>query len=209
MKFAGRLAQQLAASKLGKAVLGGEGKDLLIQNIPGAVTGGLLTLAGTGSIPAALATAGLDMGLSYGGARLAGKLGAPGVKQTILREEVKDGVKSIQRIPEYRQSMAQNLASGAGTVASVMIAPAFLPATQLATEDPRLLQQLTAEPQVMDQTAALQQQIMQRDMINSLQTQSLSPGTMFQMQGIESTLGRNMSVDPRLDPYGIARGMQA
>jgi hypothetical protein len=71
-----------------------------------------------------------------------------------------------------------------------------------------LLQQLTAEPQVMDQTAALQQQIMQRDMINSLQTQSLSPGTMFQMQGIESTLGRNMSVDPRLDPYGIARGMQ-
>jgi hypothetical protein len=32
---------------------------------------------------------------------------------------------------------------------------------------------------------------------------------MFQMQGIESTLGRNMPVDPRLDPYGIARGMQA
>ena len=105
--------------------------------------------------------------------------------------------------------MAQNLPSGAGTVASVMIAPAFLPATQLAAEDPRLLQQLTAEPQVMDQTAALQQQIMQRDMINSLQTQSLSPGTMFQLQGIESSLGRNMPVDPRLDPYGIARGMQA
>jgi hypothetical protein len=76
VKFAGRLVQQLAASKLGKAVLGGEGKNLLIQNIPGAVTGGLLTLAGTGSIPAALATAGLDMGLSYGGARLAGKLGS-------------------------------------------------------------------------------------------------------------------------------------
>jgi hypothetical protein len=188
VKFAGRLAQQLASSRLGKAVLGGEGKDILVQNIPGAVTGGLLTLAGTGSIPAALATAGLDMGLSYGGARLAGKLGAPGVKQTILREEVKDGVKSIQRIPEYRQSMAQNLVSGAGTVASVMIAPAFLPATQLAAEDPRSLQQLIAEPQVMDQTAALQQQIMQRDMINNLQTQSLSPGTMFQMQGVESTL---------------------
>ena len=136
MKLAGRLAQQLASSRLGKAVLGGEGKDILIQNIPGAVTGGLFTLAGTGSIPAALATAGLDMGLSYGGARLAGKLGAPGVKQTILREEVKDGVKSIQMIPEYRQSMAQNLASGACTVASVMIAPTFLPATQLAAEDP-------------------------------------------------------------------------
>jgi hypothetical protein len=104
--------------------------------------------------------------------------------------------------------MAQNLASGAGTVASVMIAPTFLPATQLAAEDPRLLQQLIAEPQVMDQTAALQQQIMQRDMINNLQTQSLSPGTMFQMQGIESTLERDMQVDPRLDPYGLSRGMQ-
>jgi hypothetical protein len=49
---------------------------------------------------------------------------------------------------------------------------------------------------------------MQRDMINNLQDQSLSPGTMFQMQGIESTLGRGMSVDPRLDPYGLSRGMQ-
>jgi hypothetical protein len=31
---------------------------------------------------------------------------------------------------------------------------------------------------------------------------------MFQMQGIESTLGRDMPVDPRLDPYGLSRGMQ-
>jgi hypothetical protein len=205
VKLAGRLAQQLASSRLGKAVLGGEGKDILIQNIPGAVTGGLFTLAGTGSIPAALATAGLDMGLSYGGARLAGKLGAPGANQTILRKN-KAGI--IEEKPGYEMSMAQNLASGAGTVASVMIAPTFLPATQLAAEDPRLLQQLIAEPQVMDQTAALQQQIMQRDMINNLQTQSLSPGTMFQMQGVESTLERDMQVDPRLDPYGLSRGMQ-
>jgi hypothetical protein len=50
VKFAGRLAQQLASSRLGKAVLGGEGKDILVQNIPNAVTGGLFTLAGTGSI---------------------------------------------------------------------------------------------------------------------------------------------------------------
>lgn len=205
MKFAGRLAKQIADSKIGKAVLGGEGKDLLIQNIPGAITGGLFTLAGTGSIPAALATAGLDMGLSYGGARLAGKLGAPGAKQTILREEVKDGVKSIQRIPEYRQSMAQNLASGAGTVASVMIAPAFLPATQLAAEDPRLLQQLTTEPTVMDQTASLEQQLMQRAMLNRGVVQSLSPGTQFQLNGLESTLTRGMQVPTELDPYGLNR----
>jgi hypothetical protein len=84
----------------------------------------------------------------------------------------------------------------------------FAPATEIASQDPRLLQQLITEPTVMDQTASLQQQLMQREIVNKLQAQSLSPGTMFQMQGIESTLGRGMSVDPRLDPYGLSREMQ-
>jgi hypothetical protein len=204
VQLAGRLAKSIAASQVGKKILGGEGKDLLVQNIPGAITSGLFTLVGTGSVPAALTTAALDMGLSYGGARIAGKY-SPGAQQTILR---KNKAGDIETIKNYEMSMPQKIASGAGNVASVMIAPSFFPATQVATEDPALLQQLTAEPMVMDQTASVQQQLMQRDIINKLQTQSLSPGTMFQMQGIESTLGRNMQVDPRLDPYGIARGMQ-
>jgi len=204
VQLAGRLAKRIADSQVGKKILGGEGKDLLVQNIPGAITSGLFTLAGTGSVPAALTTAALDMGLSYGGARLAGKY-APGAPQTILRKKREGGIETIKN---YEMSMPQKIASGAGNVASVMIAPSFFPVTQVATEDPALLQQLTAEPMVMDQTASVQQQLIQRDMINKLQTQSLSPGTMFQMQGIESTLGRNMPVDPRLDPYGIARGMQ-
>jgi hypothetical protein len=204
VQFAGRLAKKIADSQVGKKILGGEGKDLLVQNIPGAITSGLFTLAGTGSVPAALTTAALDMGLSYGGARLAGKY-SPGAEQTILR---KNKAGDIETIKNYEMSMPQKIVSGAGNVASVMIAPSFFPATQVATEDPALLQQLTAEPMVMDQTASVQQQLIQRDMINKLQTQSLSPGTMFQMQGIESTLGRNIPVDPRLDPYGIARGMQ-
>lgn len=204
MQFAGRLAKKIADSQVGRKILGEEGKNLLAQNIPGAITSGLFTLAGTGSVPAALTTAALDMGLSFGGARLAGKY-SPGAEQTILRKKKEGGIETIKN---YEMSMPQKIASGAGNVASVMIAPSFFPATQIATEDPALLQQLTAEPLVMDQTASVQQQLMQRDMINKLQTQSLSPGTMFQMQGIESTLGRNMPVDPRLDPYGIARGMQ-
>ena len=144
------------------------------------------------------------MGLSFGGARIAGKY-SPGAQQTILRKKQGGG---IEKIENYDMSMPQKIASGVGNVASVMIAPSFFPATEIAAENPALLQQLTAEPLVMDQTASVQQQLMQRDIINKLQTQSLSPGTMFQMQGIESTLGRNMPVDPRLDPYGIARGMQ-
>ena len=204
MQLAGRLAKKIADSQVGRKILGGEGKDLLVQNIPGAITSGLFTLAGTGSVPAALTTAALDMGLSFGGARIAGKY-SPGAQQTILRKKQGGG---IEKIENYDMSMPQKIASGVGNVASVMIAPSFFPATQVAAEDPALLQQLTAEPMVMDQTASVQQQLIQRDMINKLQTQSLSPGTMFQMQGIESTLGRNMPVDPRLDPYGIARGMQ-
>ena len=204
MRLAGRLAERIAASQVGKKILGDEGRNLLAQNIPGAITSGLFTLAGTGSVPAALTTAALDMGLSFGGARIAGKY-SPGAQQTILRKKQGGG---IEKIENYDMSMPQKIASGVGNVASVMIAPSFFPATQVAAENPALLQQLTAEPLVMDQTASVQQQLMQRDIINKLQTQSLSPGTMFQMQGIESTLGRNMPVDPRLDPYGIARGMQ-
>lgn len=204
MRLAGRLAERIAASQVGKKILGDEGRNLLAQNIPGAITSGLFTLAGTGSVPAALTTAALDMGLSFGGARIAGKY-SPGAQQTILRKKQGGG---IEKIENYDMSMPQKIASGVGNVASVMIAPSFFPATEIAAENPALLQQLTAEPLVMDQTASVQQQLMQRDIINKLQTQSLSPGTMFQMQGIESTLGRNMSVDPRLDPYGIARGMQ-
>ena len=204
MQLAGRLAKKIADSQVGRKILGGEGKDLLVQNIPGAITSGLFTLAGTGSVPAALTTAALDMGLSFGGARIAGKY-SPGAQQTILRKKQGGG---IEKIENYDMSMPQKIASGVGNVASVMIAPSFFPATQIATEDPALLQQLTAEPMVMDQTASVQQQLIQRDMINKLQTQSLSPGTMFQMQGIESTLGRNMPVDPRLDPYALSRGMQ-
>ena len=208
MQLAGRLAKQIASSKIGQKILGTEGKEILVQNIPGAITGGLFTLAAGGSIPEAVGTAALDMGLSLGGARLAGKMGAPGTRQTVLRENVKDGVKTINRVEEFKPSAMQNIAMGAGTVAAPVLMASFAPATQLAMQDPALLQQLTTEPTVMDQTASLQQQLMQRQMVNDLQTQSLSPGTMFQLQGIESSLGRGIVADPRLDPYGLSRGMQ-
>ena len=208
MQLAGRLAKQIVSSKIGQKILGTEGKEILAQNIPGAITGGLFTLAAGGSIPEAVGTAALDMGLSLGGARLAGKMGAPGVRQTVLRENVKNGVKTIDRVKEFKPSGMQQLAMGAGTVAAPVLMASFAPATQLAMQDPALLQQLTAEPTVMDQTASLQQQLMQRQMVNDLQAQSLSPGTMFQLQGIESSLGRGIVADPRLDPYGLSRGMQ-
>ena len=205
MQLAGRLAKQIASSKIGQKILGTEGKEILVQNIPGAITGGLFTLAAGGSIPEAVGTAALDMGLSLGGARLAGKMGAPGTRQTALRESVKNGVKTINRVEEFKPSVMQNITMGAGTVAAPLLMASFAPATQLAMQDPALLQQLTAEPTVMDQTASLQQQLMQRQTVNDLQAQSLSPGTMFQLQGIESSLVRGMQVPGSLDPYGLNR----
>ena len=205
MQLAGRLAKQIASSKIGQKILGSEGKEILAQNIPGAITGGLFTLAAGGSPMEAVGTAALDMGLSLGGARLAGKMGAPGTRQTALRESTKNGVKVIDRVKEFKPSGMQQVAMGAGTVAAPVLMASFAPATQLAMQDPALLQQLTTEPTVMDQTASLQQQLMQREMVNKLQAQSLSPGTMFQMQGIESTLGRGMQVPVSLDPYSLNR----
>jgi hypothetical protein len=205
VQLAGRLAKQIASSKIGQKILGSEGKEILAQNIPGAITGGLFTLAAGGSPMEAVGTAALDMGLSLGGARLAGKMGAPGTRQTALRESTKNGVKVIDRVKEFKPSGMQQVAMGAGTVAAPVLMASFAPATQLAMQDPALLQQLTTEPTVMDQTASLQQQLMQREMVNKLQAQSLSPGTMFQMQGIESTLGRGMQVPVSLDPYSLNR----
>jgi hypothetical protein len=100
-------------------------------------------------------------------------------------------------------SMLQHIAMGGGSVAAAVATHPLDAGAQIANLSEQQLQQLTAEPIAMDQTATAEQQMMQRDLINNLQTQSLSPGTMFQMQGIESTLGR---VDPSLDPYGIMRG---
>jgi NAD dependent epimerase/dehydratase family enzyme len=92
---------------------------------------------------------------------------------------------------------------GTGSVGAALATAPMLANDQIAALSQQQLQQLMAEPVVMDQTATAEQQLLQRDLINNLQGEALSPGTMFQMQGIESTLGR---IDPSLDPYGIMRG---
>jgi hypothetical protein len=59
----------------------------------------------------------------------------------------------------------------------------------------------------MDQTVALQQQAMQRQLINGNLTQALSPGTQFQLQGLEQTLNSQTLNQNLSDPYGYSRGM--
>ena len=142
---------------------------------------------------------GLDIGLSAAGARLAGKL----TPEMLSNLTGKRAANFLAGAKPGDMSVLQNVAMGAGSIGAAIATAPMLAADQIAGLNQQQLQQLIAEPVAMDQTATAEQQLMQRDLINNLQAQSLSPGTMFQMQGVESTLGR---VDPSLDPYGIMRG---
>jgi len=73
---------------------------------------------------------------------------------------------------------------------------------------PLIQNQLRAQQQQeMDQTVSLQQQAMQRQLINGNLTQALSPGTQFQMQGLEQTIDPSTLNENMIDPYGYGRGV--
>jgi hypothetical protein len=184
---------------MGQAMMAPATREAVKASVPGTViTTGLTALSG-GSLGTSLLTGGLDIGLSTAGARLAGKV----TPEMLSKLTGKRAANFLAGSRPGEMSMLQNVAMGAGSVGAAVATVPMLAADSIAGLNQQQLQQLMAEPVVMDQTATAEQQLIQRDLINNLQAQSLSPGTMFQMQGIESTLGR---VDPSLDPYGIMRG---
>jgi hypothetical protein len=199
MKLAGQALQRILGSRMGQAMMAPATKEVVKASVPGAVLGGGFTLMAGGGVPAALATGGLDIGLSTLAGRLAGKV----TPEALSKVTGKGAANFIAGAKPGELSMLQHMAMGGGSVAAAVATHPLYAGAQIANLSEQQLQQLTAEPIAMDQTATAEQQMMQRDLVNNLQTQSLSPGTMFQMQGIESTLGR---VDPSLDPYGIMRG---
>lgn len=199
MKLAGQALQRILGSRMGQAMMAPATKQVAKAAIPEAVLGSAFTLMSGGGIPAALATGAANMGAVTLAGRLAGKVTPEGLSKLT-------GKRAANFLTETKPgdlSTLQHLAMGGGLVGSSIITGPLHAGAQIANLSEQQLQQLMAEPVVMDQTATAEQQLIQRDLINNLQTQSLSPGTMFQMQGIESTLGR---VDPSLDPYGIMRG---
>jgi hypothetical protein len=199
MKLAGQALQRILGSHMGQAMMAPATKEVVKASVPGAVLGGGFTLMAGGGVPAALATGGLDIGLSTLAGRLAGKV----TPEALSKVTGQRAANFIAGAKPGELSMLQHMAMGGGSVAAAVATHPLYAGAQIANLSEQQLQQLTAEPIAMDQTATAEQQMIQRDLINHLQTQSLSPGTMFQMQGIESTLGR---VDPSLDPYGIMRG---
>jgi len=199
MKLAGQALQRILGSRMGQAMMAPATKEVVKASVPGAVLGGGFTLMAGGGIPAALATGGLDIGISTLAGRLAGKV----TPEALSKVTGQGAANFIAGAKPGELSMLQHIAMGGGSVAAAVATHPLYAGAQIANLSEQQLQQLTAEPIAMDQTATAEQQMIQRDLINNLQVQSLSPGTMFQMQGIESTLGR---VDPSLDPYGIMRG---
>jgi len=153
-----------------------EDKNLLQQSIPGAVMTGAFTMMGGSGIPLAGLSALADIGLGYGGMKLAGKY-APG-EMAVVRT-MKDGK------PQYNQryitSTPQDIAAGLGTVAATLGTSALMPM-----------------PQEENQAATAQQQDLQRIAINDLERENVAPSTNFQMQGLPY---RDYLADMGVRPY--------
>ena len=202
IKLAGQALQKILGSRMGQAMMAPATKEVAKAAVPGAVLGGGFTMMAGGGVPAALTTGALDLGLSTVAGRLAGRI-TPGALSKVTGQRAANFLAGAK---PGELSTLQHIGMGAGSVGAAIMTHPMYAGAQIADLSQEQLQQLMAEPVVMDQTATEQQQLMQRQFLNDLQTQSLSPGTMFQMQGVESTLTRGVMGDQSLDPYGIMRG---
>lgn len=203
MKLAGRLVERLNASQGVQRAMDRGGKELLMSSVPGAILTGGLSAVATGNPLIGLAVGGVDLAASAGiGRALGSKTVAQGLERAGLgkvaphlagryQTVIPKGGKAIQ---EYAPSSAQQVLMGAANLGTALVAAPVIESalagntiSQLSQQE---LQQLIAEPVAMDQTATEEQQVLQRQLLNDLEQQALSPGTMFQMQGVESTLTR-------------------
>ena len=161
---AGAQAAQRGMSDMSKAIL----KD----SIPSAVlTTGFNLIAGVNPLTA-LAAGAIDLGMNYGGTQLAGKY-SPGNLGKLSYTDPR-----TKELVEHNQFIPSRMQRGVQMVSPIASSLAIMP----------LIQSQEQQPEQMDQTVLTQQQIMQRQYINNLQAQSVSPGTNFQMQGLESTI---------------------
>jgi len=192
------IVQRLLGTRMGQAMLAPATKEAAKASVPGAILNTALTGMSGGGIPAALATGGLDVGLSTAGARLAGKV----TPETILKL-TGDGAKRkaianlLAKAEPGQMTTLQSLGMGAGSVAASMATLPLYPSQQVLNLSPQQVQQSIADPSAVDPDATMDQQLAQRQYINQLQSQLLSPNTMFQMQGLPQA---------SIDPYGLSRG---
>jgi hypothetical protein len=173
----GRLAQ--------RAFTGPTSKEVLKTALPGA---GLNLALGTltGGPAEGLAYAAGDLLLNYPALRAARKF-APGKQQ-----QIKD-LATGKITQSYAPSMVENITNiGASIGSGALVSSVLTPKQQQAeTAAQQFLAQQAQQvnPALQSQPQQLDQQILQRSVINQLplNQQNLSPNTMYQMQGLEHT----------------------
>jgi len=191
-KAARAVENRLGSVGMVRPVVNEETQAILRGAVPNAImTTGFNMLGGVDPMTSVIAGA-ADLGMNVGGMKLAGKY-APG---TVGKLSYKDASGKTLTRNEYIPSGPQNIVQGLAPVAASM---AVMPLIQN--------QMQAQQQQEMDQTVSLQQQAMQRQLINGNLTQSLSPGTQFQMQGMEQTIDPATLNQNMVDPYGYGRGV--
>jgi len=162
-------------------------KTMLKDSIPSAVLTTGFNLIGGANPLTALAAGALDLGINYGGMQLAGKY-SPGNLGKLSYTDPKGNV------VEQNQFIPSRMQRGVQMVAPIASSLAIMPLIQAQQE----------QPTQMDQTVETNQQLLQRQYINNMGPQMVSPGTNFQLAGLESTMGSY--VDP-LDLMAVSRGL--
>lgn len=157
LKFLGSQSSRQAA----KAVLPGSALNFAIGTLTGGPVAGAAYAAG-------------DFLLNYPLVRGARKL-FPGNPITTIQKN-KKGEEIVRET--VQPSMAESVVNIAGSFASA-------PIVDLVTQGSLLPKQ--PDPVNISQEQQLYQQALQRQRVNQLQQQALSPGTQFQMQGLEHT----------------------
>jgi hypothetical protein len=189
--FAGRLAGTGMLSEAAQAEKQVMNKTLLKTSLPSAAfVAGMNMLGGVDPMTSLMAGA-LDLGINYGGMRLAGKA-SPGTMGTLSYK--KDG-KTLTK----EEFMPSNLQGAVQFVSPLISSMAAMPMIESSLQK--------KQQEDMDQTVSLQQQALQRQLANGLQVQALSPGTQFQMQGLEQTINPETLMQNAIDPYGYGQGV--
>lgn len=199
IQLAGKFLNRVTSAPQVQRFLAGGGKELVASSVPGAILTGGLSALSTGNPLAGLVVGAADLVASSALARGLGsqtlaqgleRVGAPKVAKSLAGRYETIVPQGGQAITRYAPSTPQHIAMGVGSIGStLMLEPLFHSAV--------------AQPYATSQTATADQQLVQRDLINRLHVQQqLSPGTLYQMQG----LPERFQTDPNLDPYMLSTG---
>ena len=148
-------------------------KAMLQDAVPNAVLTAGFNLIGGASPLTALAAGAIDLGMNYGGMQLAQQY-SPGHLGKLSYTDPR-----TKELVEHNQFIPSRMQRGVQMVAPIASSMAIMPLLQAQDQQ---------QPEAMDQTESTEQQLLQRQYVNNLGQQLVSPGTNFQLAGLQSTM---------------------